>query len=595
MRSLFAMTLLALASHLAVAQQPASPLRSVASGTGLIAGRVVEAGSQTPVPEAIVTLWGPKGDEPRRVMVDGQGRFVFTGLAAGPYRLTSAQFEYLSGAFGARRRDDDLAAINLTDGQRFTEATIPMFRLASIKGRVVDEAGEPVVGVKVLALERVVRNGQPQLIPVFDGGTIRLFTTDDRGAYRASLLPPGDYTVAVPSTVSTFPVEVVQTAQENRLDLGVSEVARLGDSRYLQVGNQVVATMSGRPIPRARDGSPISVYETTFFPGTPIVDQASVVSLTAGETRPGIDVRIVATPTVQVSGQLLGADGPLPLTQFRVVRAGGTQATEFYGLEAATGITDARGNFLLFGMPRGSYILRVDVSRPATPPRTRPVRLAAVREFTVANTDVADVVVNVQPWATVTGHVEVRGQPIAASAMMLRVSGTNRGFEGRVGQDLSFAIELPPGRYLLLVETPQGVCVSTSAGKDISDDLLEVAEKNIADVRVVCSETRTRVSGVVRDDRGQLETSARVVVFPTDRSYWTAPNYRLRRNISKWVTPEGTYEISDLPPGEYYVAAVSDNGGEWELAAFRDKVIPSAVKITVGAGQSRSLDLQVVK
>jgi hypothetical protein len=296
---------------------------------------------------------------------------------------------------------------------------------------------------------------------------------------------------------------------------------------------------------------------------------------------------------LRVSGVLLGPDGPLPMTTFRVVRAGGTQATEFYGLEVATGITDARGNFLLLGMPRGSYVLKVDLSRPATPPRTRPLRLAAQQELTVSDSDVTDVVVNARPWATVSGRVEVRGQPIAASAMMLSVAGASRGFEGRIDKDHRFSLELPPGPYLVLVETPSGTCVSTSNGRDISDELLEVRDENISDIHVVCGEPPTRISGTVRDDRGQRDTTARVVVFTTDRRFWAGPSYRQRRNTSKGVTPSGTYEFKDLPPGEYFVAAISENDTtDWETVAFRDKLIPSAVKITVGPGESRSLDLR---
>jgi hypothetical protein len=594
----FAVIVVWAACVVAAAQQPAMPQRPAAPGTGLIAGRIVEAGSQAPVAEAIVTLFGP-GDatgfgERRRVMADGQGRFAFAGLPAGRYRVISDQFGYVYGAFGKVRMLGDALPIDLADGQRRTDATIPMWRFVSLSGRVVDEAGEPMVGIRVFALQRSVRNGQAVLEPAFDGGTIRTFTTDDRGMYRASLLPPGDYTIAVPATVSTFPVDVIRDALDARIDLGVGETARLGDQRYLQLGDQILATMSRAPIPPARDGGPLTVYETTFHPGAASVDQAMVVSLAAGESRADVNIRLVAKPTVRVSGQLLAPDGPVPLTPFRLVRAGGTYATEYYGLEAATGITDARGQFVLLGVPRGSYILRVEASRPAVSPGARPTRLFAGHAVAVGDADLADVTVNVRPGAIVSGRVEVRGsQPIAASTLMLAFEGRDRGFESRVGNDYRFSAELAPGRYLVMVRTANGACVSTSGGKDVSDDTLEVTDQNITDVLVVCGDKQTRITGTVRDDRGQLDAGARVVVFSADRRFWSGPEYRKRRNASAPAAAGATFDVKDLPPGEYFVAAVPDmDTAEWELPAVREKLIPSAVRITLGAGESRTLELR---
>jgi hypothetical protein len=198
-------------------------------------------------------------------MADDQGRFVFTGLPAGQYRVLSDQFGYVYGSSVRRASPAMPLPIDLTDGQRFTEATILMWRFVSLSGRVVDEAGEPMVGVRVFALGRSVRNGQAVLEPAFDGGAIRYFVTDDRGVYRASLLPPGDYTIAVPATVSTFPVDVIRDAQTSRIDLGVNETSPLGSFKNLQIGNQILTTMSQAPIPPARDGSPVTVYETTVL------------------------------------------------------------------------------------------------------------------------------------------------------------------------------------------------------------------------------------------------------------------------------------------------------------------------------------------
>jgi hypothetical protein len=587
----------------AAGQNPQAP--KPATGTGVIAGRVVEAGSQTPVAEAIVNLSGPPDPvahdfgERRRVMVDPQGRFVFTGLPPGTYRLSAVQFGYLTGWFETMRPlTGDPMPIDLADGQRFTDATIPMWRPGSISGRVVDEAGEPVVGVRIVIFQRAFRNGEPGLAPAFPGGTLRSFLTDDRtddrGIYRAALLPPGEYSIAVPAAVSTFPVDVIRDAQTSNVNLGVVETAPLGDSRNLQIGNLILTTMSQAPIPPARDGGPLTVYETTFHPDTTSADQAVVIKVAPGENHPGVDIRLVAKPSVRVSGRVVGPDGPLPLTPFRLVHAGGTPATETAGLEAASGITDGRGQFILLGVPRGAYVLRVQSSQPATTPGGRPIPISAELPLVVGNADVADVLVTTRAGATVSGRVEVHGaQPIAASALSLVMIGLDSGAEVRIDQNYRFSVTLPPGRYLVLVESPVGTCVSKSGGKEVSDERLVVADQNVSDVVVSCGDPSATLSGTVRDDRGQIDQRTQVILFPTERRFWSGAEYRQRRNLSILVTAGGRYRTSDLPPGEYFVVALPDGASDnWQLAAFREFLIPSAARITLGAGESRALDLR---
>jgi hypothetical protein len=123
--------------------------------------------------------------------------------------------------------------------------------------------------------------------------------------------------------------------------------------------------------------------------------------------------------------------------------------------------------------------------------------------------------------------------------------------------------------------------------------MLDVGDQNIADILVVCGDTRTRVSGTVRDDRGQPDPGARIAVFSMNRRFWSGPDYRMRRNVSTVARADGTYDIKDLPPGEYFVAAMPDmDTAEWELAPVRDKLVPSAVRVTLTSGESRVVDVR---
>jgi hypothetical protein len=143
------------------------------------------------------------------------------------------------------------------------------------------------------------------------------------------------------------------------------------------------------------------------------------------------------------------------------------------------------------------------------------------------------------------------------------------------------------------VESPVGPCVSTFGGKEISDERLTVGDQDVTDILVSCGDKGTSISGTVRDDRGQPDQHTRVVVFPTERRFWSGAEYRERRNTSVLVTTGARYRLSDLPPGEYFAVALSKASSDnWELAAFRESLIPSATRITLGVGESRALDLR---
>lgn len=588
--------LVGLAASVPVLTAAQNPPPKPAVGTGLIAGKVVEAGSDRPVEEAIVTLTSSAG-EGRRAMVDGQGRFVFAGLAPGRYQIESEQFGYLPGEYGRLRPSGGALRIDLTDGQRVTDANILMWRLVSISGRVLDERGEPVVGVTVRPLRRTVQQGQIVLTPSFAG--YRAMATDDRGVYRASMLPPGDYAIAVPARVSTFPVDVMRDILASGVRLGISETAGLGDFRNLQIGTNVLTTTSSMPIPPARDGGQVAVYQTTFHPSSTSLDGATVLSLGPGENRTGVDVRLVATPTMRVSGRIMGPEGALPLTTFKLNRADGVPLSDAFDFEVATGITDQRGQFTLLGVPRGAYVLRVRASGPpGNVTGARPVVLSADHRLVVGSEDLTNVEVTANRAAAIGGRVEFRGgKTVPPAALTLIIESIGPGpsvaLNIRPDKDYRFRVEVVPGRYLVWAVGDDVNCVSTSGGKIVSDDLLDVAGDNIDDIAIVCGEPPTRLSGAVRDDKGLPDPRARVLVFSTDRRHWSGAGYRPRHDVSVRATTTATFAMTGLPPGDYFVVAIPETASvEWELASVRDALIPSATRVSLEAGAVRAIDLR---
>src|SRR5687767_611111 len=207
-----------------------------AAGSGLILGRVNDAGSGQGVAGALVTLT-PSGPPPAslgeltelrlvgppsiitagsslRVLTADDGRFVFRDLPASRFSLVATTSAHTTGAFGRVRPNGPANTLTLAEGQKRGDVVIRMWKSASISGTITDEHGDPAVAVSVRCLRRVIAGGQTRYSTT---GLETLIATDDRGAYRVPNLPPGDYICGVPSNHTTVPLaafEMSQTAQQ---------------------------------------------------------------------------------------------------------------------------------------------------------------------------------------------------------------------------------------------------------------------------------------------------------------------------------------------------------------------------------------------
>ena len=203
------------------------------AGSGLIIGRVVDALTGSTLDSAVVTISGPSAPVTgNAVVVDSRGRFLFRGLAAGRYSLTAQKSGYMSGAYGRLRFDGMSQPLDLSDGEGATNVVIRVWPYASISGTVVDETGEPLVGVYVYPFERSLVAGHPSLATRGAG------RTDDRGVYRLGQLRPGEYVVAMVSRLVTYPTSVVadsgaarqagQAAADYNAELAAKGANRMG-------------------------------------------------------------------------------------------------------------------------------------------------------------------------------------------------------------------------------------------------------------------------------------------------------------------------------------------------------------------------------
>ncbi|HEX5082997.1 MAG TPA: carboxypeptidase regulatory-like domain-containing protein [Blastocatellia bacterium] len=124
---------------------------------------------------------------------DADGNFKVTGLSSGVYSLLARSPGYVSVQGQSRK-------------YRIGEnAIIRMSRGGVITGRVTDEFGEPMVGVRVSADRVRDSEGQPNrsVREMNEMNSSRM--TDDRGVYRIYGLEPGAYVVGVTGSTSMLP------------------------------------------------------------------------------------------------------------------------------------------------------------------------------------------------------------------------------------------------------------------------------------------------------------------------------------------------------------------------------------------------------
>ena len=396
----------------------------------------------------------------------------------------------------------------------------------------------------------------------------------------------------------------------------------------------------GAVSPSPGDDGRMLAYPTTYHPSAPTATRLTVVSLVSGEERTGVDVQLRLVTTVRVSGTVSGPEGPVPNIGVRLIPAGMEDFATDLGFESALTLTDPGGAFTFLGVPSGTYTVKVlKMPRPALPagasegsimvstgsggisfgtsvgsPITAPPLPALPTEPTlwgtaplaVGTTNIAGVSITLRTGVRVTGRLEFEGtrQPptpdqIQRMSVSLQPLDPRSGgviTPGRVSTDLQFrTMEFPPGRYNVTAGGAGMDWTLKSAmfnGRDISDEPLEIAGEEIAGVVLVFTDRQAQVTGTVRNAQNQGDADADVVVFPANHQLWKeVVNPRRARSVR--TTKTGSYTVPNLPPGDYYIVAISaTTTRDWQDPKFLEAAAPQATRITILVGDQKTQDLR---
>lgn len=518
-------------------------------GTASISGRVTAADTGAPLRRARVSVSGQELRGSRSALTDPEGRFFIGELPAGSYSLFATRGGYVQTPYGRRSGGLGGKSITLHDGQKLENVDVALQRGGVITGFVSDEYGEPIADAEIRVLQLRWFNGRRRPVPAGRPGM-----TNDRGEFRVWGLPPGQYIVAASADHFAFD---------------------------------------------AAAGGEKSGYAPTYFPGTPVLDEAQHMSVSAGQEAAGVSFALTPTRTVRISGLALGTDGK-PMTDGGVSvmpRGGGGGGPMMFG-GAMGGRIDADGSFTLSGVPPGEYTIQAHGFGRAGLERGE----VAFATVTVGTEDIRNLVLVATKGVRMTGRITFEGAPPAGTQEKLRVfaplpdpaliSGPSG--DGRVSAEGAFELgNLQPGRRRLMVMgLPAGWDVKevrTVAGVDVTDSGIDVGKEDVTGLEIRITNRLTAVIGSVRDDRNQPVESYVVLLFSTDPAHWQQIGPR-RVNVGR-PDQNGVYRVRGLAPGAYYAVAVPELPDEWGNPELMERLEPLAERFTLAEGESRSLDL----
>ena len=600
---MISIAVLALALH----AQPAVPQPS--TGNAAIVGIAVNAVTGKPVPGALINIWrDPHVPSLPSAITQDDGSFLLTGLPSGAYRLSISKPGFLSGGYGRERPSGEPQVLKITETPEPTRITMKTWPAASIEGRIFDDAGHPVAGLMVRTLRRMDLSA----VSAYDlaGNTAM---TNDLGEYRISGLSPGDYVPVVGCSAQTRNLGAPAAPRGPTAGRGMLPMPSYdGALRHLIDRDGRLVSIPSCPPAHSQ------VFATSLPGGRSSLRETTPVTLSAGETRPNVDVHLRALPAYRVSGTIATPNGPVEGGVLKLVPEewdGPPHLAEFMTTAAAS------GDFTFLAVPSGRYKLTANRRMPplskasvtATGGVTMPMddviygdkeNLSLKTSLVVGSADVTNLALVLTSGTRVTGTVRFEGSgppPLVAGRMspLFEPLGDRLAMvPGTIGIDGRFTLNLAPGNYLIDISrgsvpawTYKG---ATVGGREIGGHPLEVGTEEITDLVLMFTDRIASLSGSVSGMKG----AAAVVVFPADRNEWTSASRAAGRR-APWRSDlqpvhDGKYAFPRLLPGDYFVVAVDDAALEgWPSTSVLEPLSRHAERITLLEGDQRVLNLPV--
>jgi hypothetical protein len=466
-----------------------------------ITGRVTRASSDEGLRKATVALMPVGGTKPlQQTGTDLTGQYCFSGVVPGLYRVSAEQAGFQKREFGARKWQDRGTMIVLEPDKPFN-ASIELFPLGGIRGRVTDYDGDVVPGTRVTALRVVYRHLRRNLERVADA------ECDELGEYKLANLPAGRYVVRASPRVQPPPPKI-----------------------------------PGRP----------QAFETafgpTFYPAATDAGNAITVDLEPAMVPNGIDISLRRAQVSRIRGQVLRFGQPA--IGATVVLGEMTAGAVSFRQEYSQKVSDTDGSFDFRGVWGTQYLVQARDASGSD--------LEGTAIVDAMGRDVDFVIINLGEGARIEGNVTVKGEQFGPLRMTVEFEPVESFLIGspqaQVSESGKFQVpRLRSGRYWVRVTGfPEDAYVRSVrfGNQELSPPILEVRAGGMVRLEIDVNLLGGKVSGRVQTPDGKPAASAAVALIPD--------NGKPELFQVAYAFPDGAYILEGLPPGGYQVVAVQD-------------------------------------
>jgi Carboxypeptidase regulatory-like domain len=535
--------ILAAALSSARAQTP-----STSAKTSSISGTVVKEPGSEPLKKVLVQIIAETQGESYTASTDSDGHFRVENVAPNRYRI----FVERTGFTGVNGRgaQSDINVLTVQAGQGVEDLLFRMLPTAVISGRVSDEDGDPISGVRVFAQRK-----KPGKAAREGAG---MAATNDLGEYRIAGLFPGQYWI-----VAMPPPDFRDYERQEQ----PARTADRDDTRYI----------------------------TTYYPGTYDALQATSVSAKAGDEIP-VNLTLVPARTYRVRGTVTGLSaGQKPAVEM-FSRGGDT-------IRANASEIGPDGQFEIRGVAPGSYVLKMATSAEWQ-------SSTAHQDVNVVAADVEGIRLVPQPSFTLSGHLRIEGSAavdVTQYAVNLRaaevpddpgffMSSDFFGSNATVDRLGNFTWkDINPGAYIVQVVGGGSQSFfpksATIGGRDVSTGF---TVSGPATLEVSVSTKGGTIEGAVTEkekdgDTDHPVTNATVVAVPEEKYRKISDRFG-----SGSTDQHGRFVIRGLAPGSYTLYAWQDvDDSVWRDPDFLKTQEANGASVKVEEGSSQKADLKV--
>lgn len=515
------------------------------SGTGTIAGTVVEFSSGDPVRKAIVTVkWHGTPESWATDRTDASGKFRFEHLPAGVYSL-SAQKDDGIAVYGANSTRESGENITLADGETREGVKLRFIHYASVSGHVSDPDGEPSAGAEIW----LFRSARGHLVGAGQSAT------NDRGEFHITRVSPGRYYVF--AAVSEF-------------------------------------TMGGPGVgrPREDDAKPPDRIAGQYYGGARDAKDATLVVVRDGEAATGIDIRLTSEPAARIAGRILGIPANTPnVPAGRPMPDQGWTATDRFANLTIRRISEPQfsmglaagsdGTFQTQWLGPGRYRVEASILVDA--------RTYSASQTFDSHSGTNEITLSLEPSQDIKGTLRVEGQaPHDLEVVIVRPgydpnSGWSDSFSHKIahGERVSAPvaadghftlIQVAPGDWELSPTGIEGAFFKSArlGDQDVRFKPFEVKAGSDTTLDIVISTHGARIHGEV--DPGDADPAhAAILVAPVGDAHDLARDYHAIA-----ADDHGKFELSGMAPGKYQIFAV-------------ERIAPSAIQDSDAAASLATL------